>query len=80
MNSQHINMSLSFNQVVDIVKQLSPNEKVRLKKVLQEEEPNMDTIEVSEEQQHRVMQRFEKVRKNPERLLDWDEAKKTLKA
>jgi hypothetical protein len=25
------------------------------------------------------MERFNKVRKNPERLLDWDEAKKTLK-
>jgi len=27
-----------------------------------------------------VMGRFEKVRKNPEILLDWDEAKKNLKA
>jgi hypothetical protein len=25
------------------------------------------------------MDRFDKVRKNPERLLDWDEAKKSLK-
>ena len=30
--------------------------------------------------QELVMERFNKVRKNPERLLDWDEAKKTLKA
>jgi hypothetical protein len=30
--------------------------------------------------QEMVMGRFEKVRKNPKRLLDWDEAKKTLKA
>jgi hypothetical protein len=30
--------------------------------------------------QELVLNRFEKVRKNPERLLDWDEAKKTLKA
>jgi hypothetical protein len=27
-----------------------------------------------------VMERFDKVRENPERLLDWDEAKRTLKA
>jgi hypothetical protein len=26
-----------------------------------------------------VMQRFEKVRKHPESLLDWDEAKKMLR-
>jgi hypothetical protein len=35
---------------------------------------------VPEEQQQIVMERFEKIRKNPERLLDWDKAKKTLKA
>jgi hypothetical protein len=79
MNSQHINISLSFNQVIDIVKQLSPNEKLRLKKVLQGEETNSDTIDIPEEHQKLVMDRFEKVRKNPERLLDWDETKKTLK-
>lgn len=79
MNSQ-INISLSFNQVVDIVKQLSPNEKLRLKKVLQGEDTNSDTIDIPEEHQKLVMDRFEKVRNNPERLLDWNEAKKTLKA
>lgn len=80
MNTQHINISLSFNQVVDIVKQLSPTEKNRLKKVLQAEDTITEHIEVSEEQQRLVMQRFDSVRQNPERLLDWDEAKKTLKA
>jgi len=25
------------------------------------------------------MERFEEIRKNPERLLDWEEAKKSLK-
>ena len=80
MNTQHINISLSFNQVVDIVKQLSPIEKKKLKKVLQAEDQVVEHIEVSEEQQRLVMQRFDSVRKNPERLLDWDEAKKSLKA
>lgn len=36
--------------------------------------------EVPEAHQKLVMERFEKVRKDPDRLLDWDEAKKTLKA
>ncbi len=35
---------------------------------------------VSEEHQKLVMKRFNKVRKNPDRLLDWDEAEKSLKA
>jgi len=30
------------------------------------------------EQQQMVMERFENVRKNPDMLLDWDEAKKDL--
>ncbi len=38
------------------------------------------SIDIPETHQKIVMERFNKVRKNPERLLDWDEAKKTLKA
>ncbi len=38
-----------------------------------------ENIDIPEVHQKLVMQRFNKVRKNPERLLDWDEAKKTLK-
>lgn len=39
-----------------------------------------ESFEVPEAHQKLVMERFDKVRKDPERLLDWDEAKKTLKA
>jgi hypothetical protein len=39
-----------------------------------------DVYDIPQEHQRLVMQRFEKVRSNPERLLDWNEAKKTLKA
>jgi hypothetical protein len=38
-----------------------------------------DVYDIPEEHQKLVMERFEQVRQNPERLLDWDEAKKTLK-
>lgn len=37
-----------------------------------------DVYNIPEEHQQLVMQRFEQVRQNPDRLLDWDEAKKTL--
>jgi uncharacterized protein (DUF2461 family) len=37
-----------------------------------------DSIEITEAHQNLVMERFDKVRKEPDRLLDWDEAKKTL--
>jgi hypothetical protein len=35
--------------------------------------------EIPESHQKLVCDRFEKVRKNPDSLLDWDEAKKTLR-
>ena len=38
-----------------------------------------ENLEVPEAHQKLVMERFDKVRKDPERLLDWDEAKKTYK-
>jgi len=38
-----------------------------------------ETYDIPEEHQKLVMERFDKVRKDPDRLLDWDEAKKTLK-
>ena len=39
-----------------------------------------ENIDIPESHQKLVMKRLEKVRKDPNRLLDWDEAKKTLKA
>jgi hypothetical protein len=38
-----------------------------------------EVFDIPEAHQKLVMDRFDKVRKNPERLLDWDEAKKSLK-
>jgi hypothetical protein len=38
-----------------------------------------EVFDIPEAHQKLVMDRFYKVRKNPERLLDWDEAKKSLK-
>ncbi len=35
---------------------------------------------IPESHQKLVMDRFDKIKKKPNRLLDWDEAKKTLKA
>jgi len=39
-----------------------------------------DIYDIPEAQQQMVMERYDKVRKNPERLLDLDEALNTLKA
>lgn len=37
-----------------------------------------NVYDIPEAQQKLVMERFGKTRETPERLLDWDEAKKTL--
>jgi hypothetical protein len=39
-----------------------------------------ESLDIPEAHQKLVLERFNKVRKKPERLLDWDEAKRTLKA
>ncbi len=39
-----------------------------------------EIFDIPEAHQKLVMERFARVRKKPERFLDWDEAKKTLKA
>lgn len=39
-----------------------------------------DNIEIPQSHQDLVIRRFEESRKDPERLLDWDEAKMTLDA
>jgi hypothetical protein len=36
--------------------------------------------DIPEAHQNLVMERFKKTRENPDRLLDWNEAKKTLNA
>jgi len=38
-----------------------------------------EVFDIPEAHQKLVMDRFNKARKNPERLLDWHEAKKSLK-
>ena len=48
-----------------------------LEYALKKEQENID---IPESHQKLVMKRLEKTRKDPDRLLDWDEAKKTLKA
>ena len=64
-----------FRQVNDI--NLIYAIKSMLDYALKKEQEN---LEVPESHQKLVMERFDKVRKDPDRLLDWDEAKKTLKA
>jgi len=38
-----------------------------------------ESYDISEDNQKLVMERFEEIKNSPERLLDWDKAKKSLR-
>jgi hypothetical protein len=74
MNTVHLNIDLNFQQLVNIVKQLSPSDKLKLNDIIWDE-----SIEIPIEQKQLVMSRMQKSKENPDRLLDWEESSKTLK-
>ncbi len=79
MDSQHIqlNVPLSFKQVVDIVKQLSPSEKKQLSEVL-EAEQNDDDIIIPEEHKQIVRERIKKYEDSPDSYLSWNEIERKM--
>mgnify|MGYP002348555929 FL=1 len=81
MNTQHIqlNIPLSFKQLVDIVKQLSPSEKQQLSEVLWTEQ-NIDDIEIPEEHKQIVRERIKKYEKNQDSYLSWDDIERKIAA
>jgi len=80
MNSQHVrlNIPLSFNQIIDIVRQLSPKEKLKLSEVLWEE-TDKDKIVISEEQKQIVRQRLKRMDEQPESCLTWKDIEHKIK-
>ena len=75
MNSISVNIDLNFKDLVKIVKKLSPSEKQKLNDAIWEGD-----MQIPIEQQKLVLDRVAQSADNPERLLDWDECVKTLKA
>ena len=74
MENLHVNINLSIQQLVDVVRQLSPDEKLILNEAIWSE-----GMEIPQEHQQLVMDRIKNARQNPGRMLDWDEASKKLK-
>ncbi len=63
-------LSLSFDQLVDLVKQLPIDEKRQIIDLLHED----DAIEIPEMQQQLVMERVQKYEAHPELLIDEETA------
>lgn len=74
MDRLQININLSFQQLAEVVRQLSPTEKLKLNDVIWNAETDIPV-----EHQKLVLDRIEKSKKDPSLMLDWDEASKTIK-
>ena len=73
METIKLNIELSVNQLIEAVKQLSPKDRLKVNDAIWNED-----MEIYVEHQRIVLERLEKSKENPERLLDWDEVSKIL--
>jgi hypothetical protein len=73
MSHPSISVDLSFDQLISVVKNLQPEEKSILNEALWDE----DAL-IPSEHQAIVLDRITKTKKNPERLVDWNTASKSL--
>ncbi|PWA06318.1 addiction module protein [Flavobacterium laiguense] len=73
MNSLSLKVDLNFQQLLDVVKQLSPSEKLKLNEAIWDND-----TEIPMEHQQLVNDRIQKSKANPNRMLDWDEVSKKL--
>jgi hypothetical protein len=73
MDTVKVNIQLNFQQIVEAVKQLSPKEKLKLNEFIWD-----DNSTIPVEHQNIVARRIKAARKNPDIMLDWDEASKHL--
>ncbi len=73
METLKLNIDLSVNQLIEAVRQLSPKDRLKVNDAIWNE-----NIEIPIEHQQIVLDRITKAKKNPERLLDWDEVSKNL--
>lgn len=79
MNTEHVqlNIPLSFKQVIDIVRQLSPSEKLQLSEVLWSEQ-NIDDIVIPEEHKQLVRERIKNYENSPGSYLSWDDIEQKM--
>lgn len=74
MTNLQLKINLDFQQLLEIVKQLSHSEKIELNEILWEENLNIPM-----EHRELVLGRIENSKKNPNRMQNWDDALKKLK-
>jgi hypothetical protein len=80
MDTQHIQLKvpLSFEQLIDIVRQLSPKEKQELSNVLWNESRE-EEINIPEGHKKIVRRRLKKMDEHPESSLNWEDIEHKIK-
>jgi len=80
MNTQHIQLKvpLSVDQLIDIVRQLSPKEKQKLSNVLWDE-TREEEVFIPEEYKKIVRQRLKRMEESPETSLSWEDIELKIK-
>ena len=80
MDTQHIQLKvpLSFNQLIDVVRQLSPKEKQELSNVLWDE-IREEEINIPEGNKKIVRQRLKQMEEHPENCLSWEDIERKIK-
>ena len=73
MNSLSLKVDLNFQQLLEVVKQLSPSEKLKLNEAIWDSD-----TDIPMEHQQLVNDRIQKSKSNPNRMLDWEEVSKKL--
>lgn len=74
MDDMHVNINLSVQQLMDAIKQLPVSDKITLTEALWD-----DNAYIPAEHRALVLDRKQKAAENPERLKDWNKARKSLK-
>lgn len=80
MNTQHIQLKVpvSVDQLIDIIRQLSPKEKQRLSNVLWDE-TREEEIFIPEGHKNMVRQRLKQMEINPESCLNWEDIERKIR-
>jgi Putative addiction module component. len=79
MNSQSVqlNVPLDFNQLISLVKQLSPREKLKLESLIWSETDEKD-IEISTTHKQIVFERLQKMNANSAECKSWEDIERNL--
>ena len=80
MSTQHVQIKvpLSFKQIKEIVRQLSPEEKLQLSSILWDEADEKH-IDIPEGHKKIVINRLKRMDKEPESCLNWDDIEHKIK-